>query len=76
MCFFVCVCVCVCAVNIGAQENGQQADKTSRAVSRPSIQGGPKKRGHRLVTIILSNLNRSRNSLEDSLANLQLNGYR
>ena len=39
------------------------------------IQGGLKKRGHRLVTIILSNLNRLQNSLESSLVNLQLNGY-
>jgi len=36
------------------------------------IQGGPKKRGQRLITIILSYLNVS---LEDSLVNLQLNGY-
>ena len=35
-----------------------------------------KKRGHRLMTIILSNLNRfKKNSLEDSLVNLQLNEY-
>jgi len=36
-----------------------------------------KKRGHRLVTTILSILNRFKNffSLEDSLVNLQLNGY-
>jgi len=40
------------------------------------IQGGPKKRGHILMTIILSNLNRFKMfSLEDSLVNLQLNGY-
>ena len=38
------------------------------------LQGGPQKRGHRLVTIILSVLNRFKNffSLEDSLVNLQL----
>jgi len=41
-----------------------------------SIQGGPRKRGHRLMTIILSNLNRLKKiSLSDSLVNLQLNGY-
>jgi len=36
-----------------------------------------KKRGHRLVTIILSILNRFKNffSLENSLVNLQLNAY-
>jgi len=36
-----------------------------------------KKRGHRLVTTILSILNRFKNffSLEDFLVNLQLNGY-
>jgi len=34
-----------------------------------------KKRGHRLMTIILSDLNRfKKNSLEDSLVNLQING--
>jgi len=41
-----------------------------------NVQGGPKKRGHRLMTIILSNLYRfKKNSLEDSSVNLQLNGY-
>jgi len=40
------------------------------------VQGGPKKRGHRLMTIILSNLNRFKNFLlQDSLVNSQLNGY-
>ena len=39
---------------------------------RGHIQDGPRKRGHRLVTIILSNLNRLKNSLEDYLVNLQL----
>ena len=39
------------------------------------IQGGPKKRGHRLMTIILSILTDLRLfSREDSLVNLQLNG--
>jgi len=34
------------------------------------VQGGPKKRGHRLMTIILSNLNRFKNFLlQDSLVN-------
>jgi len=49
----------------------------SRIFLPPSIQGGPKKRGHRLVSIILSNLYRftSLFSLEDSLVNLQLNAY-
>jgi len=39
--------------------------------------GWAKKRGHRLMTIILSNLNRFTKffSLEDSLVNFQLNGY-
>jgi len=38
--------------------------------------GWSKKRGHRRMTIILSILNRFyKNSPEDSLANLQLNGY-
>jgi len=37
---------------------------------------GQKTRGHRLMTILLSNLNRLQFfSLEDSLVNLQLNGY-
>ena len=38
---------------------------------------GEKKWCHKLVTIILSNLNRflKKKSLEDSLINLQLNGY-
>jgi len=37
---------------------------------------GQKTRGHRLMTILLSNLNRFQFfSLEDSLVNLQLNGY-
>ena len=41
-----------------------------------SLQGGPKKRGRRLMTILLSNLNRFKVfSLEDSVVNLQLNGY-
>jgi len=41
------------------------------------IQGGPKNRVHRLMTIILSNLNRFTKyfSLKDSLVNLQLNVY-
>jgi len=43
--------------------------------SLPKIQRWPKKRGHRLMTIILSNLNRLKSSLEDSWVNLQLNGY-
>ena len=30
---------------------------------------------HQTMTIILSNLHRLKNSLEDSLVNLQLNGY-
>ena len=39
-----------------------------------SVQGGPKKRGHGLMTILLSNLNRFLKSLlEDYLINLQLN---
>ena len=38
--------------------------------------GWAKKRRHRLIAIILSNLNRfTIFSLEDSLVNLQLNGY-
>jgi len=41
-----------------------------------SLQGAPKKRGRRLMTILLSNLNRFKVfSLEDSVVNLQLNGY-
>ena len=40
------------------------------------IQGGPKKRGHRLMTIILSNFNCFKKFiLEDYLVSLQLNGY-
>ena len=42
----------------------------------PHIQGGPKQRGHRLMTIIRSNINRfTIFSPEDSLVNLQLNAY-
>jgi len=42
----------------------------------PRIQGGPKKRGHRLMTLILSNLNRFTTVLlEDSFVSLQLNGH-
>jgi len=43
----------------------------------PHLQGGPRKRDHRLMTIILSILNRFKIffSLEDSSVNLQLNGY-
>jgi len=38
--------------------------------------GWAKKRGHRLMTILLLNLNRLKNfSLGDSLVNLHLNGY-
>ena len=39
--------------------------------------GWAKKRGHRLMTIILSNLNRFAQffSLEDSLVNWKVNGY-
>ena len=38
--------------------------------------GWAKKRGHRLMTMLLSNLNRFfKNSLEDSLVYLQLNEY-
>jgi len=36
---------------------------------------GPKKRGHGLMTIILSNLNRLKKLTEHSLINMQLNGY-
>ena len=36
--------------------------------------GWAKKRGHRLITIILSNLT-TFFSLQDSIVNLQLNGY-
>jgi len=36
---------------------------------------GPKKQGHRLMAIILSNLNRLKNSLEYSSVILQLNGF-
>jgi len=40
------------------------------------LQRGPNKRGHRLMTTIVTNLNRiTFFSLEDSLVNLQLNGY-
>jgi len=39
-------------------------------------QGGPQNRGHRLMTIILSILNRNFFSPEDFLVNLQLNGYK
>ena len=39
-------------------------------------QGGPKKRGYRLMTILLSNLNRFlKNPLKNSWVNLQLNKY-
>jgi len=37
--------------------------------------GWAKKLGHRLLAIILSNLNRLKNSLEDSWVNLELKGY-
>ena len=43
-----------------------------------NIQGGPKKRGHRLMTIIISNLNRFKNFFFTGrfvAKNLQLNGY-
>jgi len=44
--------------------------------SSETLQDGPKKWSQRLMTIILSNLNRFKHfSLEDFLANLQLNGY-
>jgi len=44
------------------------------AVREPT--GWAKKRDYRLMTIILSNLHRfKKKSLEDSLVNLQLNGY-
>ena len=36
---------------------------------------GQKKLGHRLMTIILSNLDRFKKSLEDSSVNFQLNDY-
>ena len=42
------------------------------------IQGGAKEWGHKRITIILSDLNRFTKffSLEDSLVNLQLTGYK
>jgi len=41
-----------------------------------NVQGGPKNRDHRLMTIILSILNRfKKNSVEDSLLNMQLPSY-
>ena len=43
----------------------------------PHVQGGPKKLGRGLMTIILSNLNRLTKlfSLKNSLVNLQLDAY-
>ena len=40
-----------------------------------NVQGGPKKHGQSLMTIMLSNLNRLKKSLEDSFVTLQLNAY-
>ena len=53
-------------------------DGTDRQMDTvPLYTGWGKKRGHRVMTVILSNLNRFTEffPLEDSLVNLQLNGY-
>jgi len=53
-----------------------RVDLASVQGSSPLYTGWAKKVDHRLVTIILSNLNRFNFfSLKDSLVNLQLNGY-
>jgi len=63
------------------QRHNQYENYKIRSVVAPATvvvvyTGWVKKRGHRLMTIILSNLNRFNFfSLEDFLVNLQLNGY-
>jgi len=62
----------ICANVVGATSSGRFL------VSRNDMhcRVGDKNRRHRLMTIILSNLNRfKKNLLEDSSVNLQLNGY-
>ena len=68
------------ATSIVFQQNGRAcwSATTLTTVVAPwldGLQGGLKKRGHRLMTTILPNLNRLKISLEDFLANLHLNRY-
>jgi len=74
------IIVTILAVHVSRHSNRSDIFVTRQELLKQIIfdlQGGPKKRGHRRMTIILSILNRFKNffSLKDSLVNLQLRGY-